>query len=85
MKELDRKLREVLEKNGVAGMAVAVTDREKVIYSNAFGVDSVERPDIPACPSALYRIASITKVVSGITFMRLVEEGLLDIDTPLKN
>ena len=85
MKELDRKLQQVLEDNGIAGMAVAVTDREKVVYSNAFGVDNAERPNIPADPEAIYRIASITKVVSGVMFMRLAEEGLLDIDLPLKN
>ena len=85
MKDLERKLQEVLEKNGIAGMAVAITDREKVIYANAFGVDHVERPDIGADANAMYRIASITKVVSGILFMRLAEEKIIDIDEPIKN
>jgi len=85
MKSLDKKLQEILEKNHIAGMAVAVTDRKKVIYARGFGVDNAERPHIPADPTSLYRIASITKVVSGVTFMRLVEEGVLELDVPVKN
>ena len=85
MKYLDQKLQEILEQNKIAGMAVAITDREKVIYSKGFGLDSVERPHIPADPSSIYRVASITKVVTGSVIMRLVEDGVLDLDTPIKN
>ena len=84
MKELDKKLHDILEKEKIAGMSVAVTDREKVIYAKAFGVDNAERSHIPADPVSVYRIASITKVVTGILIMRLVEQGLIDLDTPVK-
>ena len=84
MKELDKKLQDILEKEKIAGMSVAVTDREKVIYAKAFGVDNAERSHIPADPVSVYRIASITKVVTGILIMRLVEQGLIDLDTPVK-
>jgi len=84
MKFLDGKLDAVLKENKIAGMAVAVTDREKVIYAKGFGVDNAERPDIPADPGAMYRIASITKVVTGITILRLAEQGILDLDRPVR-
>lgn len=85
MERLDRKLQQVLEENRIAGMAVAVTDREKTVYTKAFGVDSVERPQIPADPAAIYRVASITKVVTGSVLMRLAEQGIVDLDEPVKN
>ncbi len=66
MEILGCRLQEILEQYKIAGMAVAITDREKVVYAKGFGVDSVERPHIPADPAAIYRIASITKVVSGM-------------------
>jgi CubicO group peptidase (beta-lactamase class C family) len=54
------KFEETIEKlcleHTIAGMAVAVTDREKVIFAKGFGVDSVERPYIPADPISMYRI-----------------------------
>jgi len=67
----------------IAGMAVAVTDKDKVIYNKAFGFESAMRPEIPACPDALYKIASISKTFTAIMIMRLVEEGVLELDKPI--
>lgn len=84
MKYLDEKLNGILKENRIAGMAVAITDREKIVYAKGFGVDNAERADIPASADAMYRIASITKVVTGITILRLAEEGVLSLDTPVR-
>lgn len=84
MFSFDKQLEQILKDNKIAGMSVAVTNRNKVLYAKSFGVDSVERSDIPANPDSLYRIASISKVVTGITIMRLVEEKVLNLDVPVK-
>lgn len=68
----------------VAGIAVAITDRERVIYSRGFGVENVDRPDVPVTGASMHRAASITKIFSGITILRLVEKGLLSLDAPVK-
>lgn len=85
MKFLDEKLSDVLNTHKIAGMAIAVTDKQRVIYQKGFGVDSIERPHIPAEADSLYRIASITKVVTGITIMKLVENGVLNLDALVKD
>jgi len=82
---LEKRLQTILEENKIAGMAVALTDRKQVIYAKGFGVDNAEYPEIPAKAEALYRIASITKIITGITVMRLVEEGVLDLDVLVKH
>ncbi len=68
----------------VAGIAVAITDRDRVIFSRGFGVENVDRPDVPVTGKSMHRAASITKIFSGITMLRLVEQGLLDLDAPVK-
>ena len=68
----------------IAGMAVAVTSKEGVIFAEVFGCASAERPSVPVTPHSLFRIASITKIVSGSTILRLVERGLLDLDRPIR-
>lgn len=80
----EQQLEQIQKDNNIAGMSIAVTNRDKTLYAKGFGVDSVELPDIPANPDSLYRIASITKVITGITIMSLVEKGVLDLDTPVK-
>ena len=39
---LDKYMQNVLEQHKIAGMSVAVTDKEGIVYSNGFGVESVE-------------------------------------------
>jgi len=77
-------LQEILETERIAGMAVAVTNREKILFAEGFGVESIERPEVKVTPKSLFRIASITKVVTGMTILSLVEEGKLSLDTPVK-
>ena len=85
LKGLDEKLTEILNVNKVAGMAVAVTDRKGIIYQKGFGVDNIERPQIPAEADAHYKIASITKLMTGMTIMRLVEKNVLSLDMLVKD
>ncbi len=68
----------------IAGIALAITDREGVIYSHGFGVESVDRPAVPVTGKSMHRAASITKIFSGITLLHLVETGLLSLDEPVK-
>lgn len=81
----EEKLAQIQKENNIAGMAVAVTDREKVIWAGAYGVDNAERPHIAADPVSMYRIASVTKMFVASTVMRLVEQGKLELDTPVVN
>ena len=72
------------EKERVAGIALAITDRERVIYSRGFGVESTDRPAVPVTGKSMHRAASVTKIFSGITMLKLVDEGLLSLDEPVR-
>ena len=78
-------LKEIQEKERIVGMSVAVTDRKGILFAEGFGVDSMERPEIKVTPGSLFRIASITKVVTGMTILSLVEEGKVSLKEPVKN
>lgn len=84
MKRVKEFLLETVAAEKIAGMAVAVTDREKILFAEGFGVQSVERPEIKVIPESLFRIASITKVVTGMTILSVAEEGKLDFAAPVK-
>lgn len=82
---LDQKLQEIFDRNTIAGMSVAVTNRKEVIYQKGFGVESTERPDVLTYPNALYRVASVTKLVTGFSILKLCAEGKLSLDLPVAN
>ncbi|MBQ2865323.1 MAG: beta-lactamase family protein [Clostridia bacterium] len=81
---LSQKLAQIQKDRKIAGMTVAVTDKERVIYLEAFGVDSMDRPNVPAGVDSVFRIASVTKMFTGTLIMKLRELGKLDINAPVK-
>jgi CubicO group peptidase (beta-lactamase class C family) len=49
-----------------------------------FGITSVENP-LPVTADTLFQIGSTTKTLTGTIVMRLVEQGLIDLDAPVKS
>ena len=74
-------LRGAVERKGVPGVVALVTDRERVLYRGAFGVADVATSR-PLTPDALFRIASMTKPITSVALMQLVEQGRLGLDDP---
>jgi CubicO group peptidase (beta-lactamase class C family) len=52
-------------------------------WTAGFGVTSVEHP-LPVDADTLFQIGSTTKTITGTVAMRLVEEGRLDLDAPIR-
>jgi methyl acetate hydrolase len=65
----------------VPGVVALVTSRERVLYRGAFGVADVETRRPLSC-DALFRIASMTKPVTSVALMQLVEQGRIGLDEP---
>ena len=78
-----KQIEDLMKQYGIAGLAVAVTDREKTVWHHGFGVTSVEKPWDPVTTETLFRIASCTKLTVGLLTMQMVEQGRLDLDVPV--
>jgi methyl acetate hydrolase len=78
---LDASLRGAVEAKDVPGVVALITDRERVLYQNAFGVADVSTGR-PLTTDALFRIASMTKPVTSLALMQLVEQGRVGLDDP---
>jgi len=81
---LDASLRGAVEAKDVPGVVALVTDRERVLYRGAFGVADVATGR-PLNSDALFRIASMTKPVTSVALMQLVEQGRIGLDDPAEN
>ena len=78
---IDSSLRAAVEHKDVPGVVALVTDREHVLYQGAFGVADVSTGR-PLTPDALFRIASMTKPVTSVALMQLIEQGRIGLDDP---
>ena len=69
----------------LASLSVLAVKRGQVVYQNQFGSRRIDNENaannLPANADTLYRIASISKLVTTIGVMRLVEAGQLSLDT----
>lgn len=75
----ESKLEELKEKYMLPGMSVAIAHNNTIVYSKGFGFAERENK-IEATPTTPYRIASLTKPISSIIILQLVEKGIIDLD-----
>ncbi|GIP37747.1 hypothetical protein J31TS4_10270 [Paenibacillus sp. J31TS4] len=73
-----------MEKHRVAGLAAAVVRDGERIWSGGFGFANLERR-IPVTPRTRFRIASISKTVTGTAIMQLADQGLCSIDADVSD
>ena len=75
----DREVTAFMAARGVPGGALAVVKDRRLIYAKGYGwADSGKK--IPATPTSLFRIASISKPVTAVAVLKLVEEKKLSLD-----
>ena len=68
-----------LHKWSIAGASIAISKDGKLIFARGFGLaDTASKTETQ--PFNLFRIASISKLVTAIGIMKLNEEGKLDLN-----
>jgi CubicO group peptidase (beta-lactamase class C family) len=66
----------------VPGVAVGIYHHAKE-FSAGFGLTNIEHP-LPVTADTLFQTGSISKTFTGTIFMRLIEAGKIDLDTPVR-
>lgn len=76
-------LRARMAHHQVPAVSIALIDEGTVQWARAYGVvEAGQSPVVAATPQTLFQAASISKAVSAIGAMRLVQEGRLALDDP---
>jgi CubicO group peptidase (beta-lactamase class C family) len=66
----------------IPGLAVVVLRDTTVVLARGFGFADLERR-VPVTPDTPFNIASVSKPISAVVALRLVEQGRLDLDRPM--
>lgn len=80
--QLTSKLDAIKSNRGVLGMSVTVIKNEGISYSGGFGIRDVAR-NLPVNDSTIYRIASISKMITAIALMQLYDRGQVNLDADI--
>ena len=82
LKNIDKHFKRYVDEGRLAGFAVAVARRGEVAHFGMYGAkDSDTGESITS--DTMYRIYSMTKPVTSIALMMLVEQGLLQLTDPV--
>ncbi|AXE80402.1 hypothetical protein C5746_29455 [Streptomyces atratus] len=79
--EMDAFVRSRLEASGTPGAALAVIEDGRVVHQRGFGEDSRGRAVTPDTP---FLWGSVSKPITGLAVMQLVEAGRVDLDAPVR-
>jgi CubicO group peptidase (beta-lactamase class C family) len=81
---LDTAFARVLKDWHAAGFAVAVVNKDSVIYARGFGYKDWENK-VPVTPHTLFAIGSCTKAFTASLIGMLERDGKLDLDKPVRD
>lgn len=73
-----------LENNNIFGSSYCVIQKDEIILKEHFGYRDADRK-IPVDDKTLFRLASMTKPITAVAMMILVDRGLVSLDDPIRN
>ncbi len=65
---------------GIRGLGFAVMRNDSLLYAKGYGVDNYGRPMTPGTTN---KLASVSKLLTAIAIMELVEEGMFSLQSPV--
>lgn len=78
---MDTLLSAAVTDGDVIGVSALVFDGGQTVYQGEFGLGDRER-GVAVTPDTLWRIYSMTKPITSVVIMDLIEEGALSLDDP---
>lgn len=78
---IDPLLRQAVDRGDVPGVVAMATNRDETIFSAAFG-ERIKGAGTAMTADTVVWIASMTKALTGLAAMQLMERGLLDLNAP---
>ena len=79
---VDAFISQQIERHGLPGLALALVDGDAVIFMKGYGkADQTGRPITPQTP---FILASVSKPLTAVAVMQLVESGKVELDAPVQ-
>ncbi len=80
--ETDRTVSNLMQKYSITGASLAVVKDGRLVYARGYGYADKQKK-IPFKPTSLFRIASISKPITSLAVMKIIESGKggLTLDT----
>jgi CubicO group peptidase (beta-lactamase class C family) len=79
---LSKQMNDAVQRGDTPGVAELVVDRQRILFEGAAGKSDIEK-NAAMRTNAIFNIASMTKPVTSVAIMMLMEQGKLKLDDPV--
>lgn len=79
---IDQAMDHFIQQQGIIGASLGIVKDGKLVYAKGFGFADQETEE-PVQPHHLFRIGSVSKLITAVAIMKLREEGHLQMDEPV--
>ncbi|MCR6720282.1 MAG: beta-lactamase family protein [Chitinophagaceae bacterium] len=76
---IDQKATQWMTQNNMPGLSIAISKDGKLVYTKAYGVSDKEN-NTPLTTDSEFRIASVSKLITSVAVMKLVQDGKISMD-----
>lgn len=83
IEKIERVITGEMTRQNIPALSVAVVTNNQLRWSNGYGMSDLEN-FVPAKSSTVYRLGSISKPITAIAALQLVERKKLDLDVPVQ-
>jgi CubicO group peptidase (beta-lactamase class C family) len=77
---VDQDITRFIEKWGIVGASVSIAKDNRLVYAKGYGFADKEQ-GVKTEPYNLFRVASVSKLITAVAIMKLVEHGQLALTT----
>ena len=81
LESLDKAVTQIMDRHGIPGGSLAIAKDGKLVYAKGFGWADLKN-DIPVQPQTTFGLASLSKPITAVSTLLLVERGKLSLDDP---
>ena len=82
LQDLDKQLGAIFAEGKIPGASVALVENGEIVFAKGYGLADQEKK-IEATADTPFRAGSISKGITAIAVMTLVEQGKLSLDAPI--
>ncbi len=82
MQDIQHTIDAYIQNHELAGGALLVRRDNEILYENTFGYADIAA-DAVIAKDSIYRLMSMTKPITAVAVMQLVEQGKIELDAPL--
>jgi len=79
-KFIEKEANDFLRQWNLAGITMSIVKDGKLVYAHGFGYSDIETKQ-PVSPGQLFRIASVSKLITAVAIMKLVEKKSISLDS----